>query len=273
LIAAAISAVAIIGILVLLVAFCLPLFTSNRLGEVFSFQWQPFGGKFGILPMCAGSLAVALLATGLALPPAIGICTLVQVLARGVIARVLLATIHFMTSIPTVIYGFVAVFLLVPSIREVFQTGTGFSLLAAALTLSLLILPTIVLVLHAWLEQLDPQLRFASAALGFSPIQQMRHVLLPAARQGLATAAVLGFGRAIGDTLISLMVGGNAAQFPDSLFDSIRTLTSHVALVLATESQSMAYQSVFAAGLLLFLFTGIINCFIRRLGKIRRTRS
>lgn len=265
-IATGLSAVAIFAMLLLLAAFCVPLFTSGRLNEILSWNWQPFSGQFGILPMCAGSLALSALALILAFPVAIGICTLIHVLTRGPMARFLLVLIHFMTSIPTVIYGFVSVFLLVPRVRDWFEAGSGFSLLTAALTLSVLILPTIVLVFHARLEQLDPVLRLASEAMGLSRIQQMRYVLLPAASRGLAVAAILGFGRAMGDTLISLMLAGNAAQFPGSLFASIRTLTAHIALVLATDSQSMAYQSVFAAGLLLFLLTGVVNLLIRKSG-------
>jgi phosphate transport system permease protein len=262
--ATAVSAVAIAAILLLLAIFCLPLLTSEGLTHVFSRQWQPFGGQFGILPMCAGSLAISSLALVLAFPLALGICTLVHVLARRFLAHFLLALIHFMTSIPTVVYGFVSVFLLVPRLREWFAAGTGFSLLAAALTLSLLILPTITLILHSRLAQLDPTLKLAAEAMGFTPVQQIRCVLLPAASRGLAAATVLGFGRAIGDTLISLMLAGNAPQFPGSLFASIRTLTAHIGLVVATDSQSMAYQSVFAAGLLLFLITGAVSLLIRK---------
>jgi phosphate transport system permease protein len=264
--ATAVSGVAIAAILVLLAYFCRPLLNCHGLATVFSRQWQPFGGQFGILPMCVGSLALATLSLALALPLALGICTLVQGLARDLLARFLLSLIHFMTSIPTVVYGFVSVFLLVPRLREWFAAGTGFSLLAAVLTLSLLILPTITLILHSRLAQLDPTLRLAAAAMGFTAVQQMRCVLLPAASRGLAVAAILGFGRAVGDTLISLMLAGNAAQFPDSLFASVRTLTAHIGLVLATDSQSMAYQSVFAAGLLLFLLTGTVSLLIRKSG-------
>lgn len=267
LMATVISAVAILAILALLVLFCLPLIESNRLAEVMSWRWRPFDGQFGILPMCAGSLALSLLALGLAFPMATGICTLVQVLANRLLAGFFLAFIRLMTGIPTVVYGFVSVFLLVPLIRDGFAQGTGFSLLTAALTLSLLILPTIMLVFHARLEQIDPLIRLSSEAMGFTPIQQMRHIFLPAASRELGAAAILGFGRAMGDTLISLMVAGNAAQFPDSLFGSMRTLTAHIALVVATDSQSMAYQSVFAAGLALFLLTGAITGLIHGLGQ------
>ena len=263
---------AIAAILMLLAYFCLPLVTSHGLATVFSRQWQPFGGHFGILPMGVGSLVLATLSLSVALPLALGICTLVHLLGRGSFARLLQALIHFMTSIPTVIYGFVSVFLLIPRLRDWFAVGSGFSLLAALLTLSLLILPTITLILQARLAQLDPTLRLAAEAMGFTRVQQMRCVLLPAAGRGLAVAAILGFGRAVGDTLISLMLAGNAAQFPDSLFASVRTLTAHIGLVLATDSQSMAYQSVFAAGLLLFLLTGMVSLLIRKTGS-RNGRS
>ncbi|MGD9972362.1 MAG: PstC family ABC transporter permease [Desulfatirhabdiaceae bacterium] len=262
--AAVVSAVAIVSILLLLIYFCLPLFTGNGLSRVFSWRWQPIDGQFGILPMCAGSLALSILALGIAFPPAIGICTLVHVLSRGVFARIVLILTHFMTGIPTVIYGFVSVFVLVPRIRSLSETGTGFSLLTAALTLAILILPTIVLVCYTRLEQLDPILRLASTAMGFTPIQQMRHVLMPAATKGVAAATILGLGRAMGDTLISLMLAGNAAQFPGSLFTSFRSLTAHIGLVVATDSQSLAYQSVFAAGLVLFLLVAALNLLIRK---------
>jgi phosphate transport system permease protein len=217
--------------------------------------------------MCVGSVSLSLCALGLAFPPAVGICCLVTILAPRKPARFFLILIHFMTSIPSVIYGFVSVFLLVPLVREWFRSGTGFSFLTAALCLSLLILPTIVLVFHARLQQVDPGLRLASEAMGLTPPQQLRHVLIPVASKGLVVALVLGFRRAMGDTMISLMLAGNAPQVPHSLFASIRTLTAHIALVLATDSQSMPYRSVFASGLILFLLMGAVNLLIRRLDR------
>ena len=265
LLAAGISAAAIFLMLALLFYFCLPLITSGGMRAVLSWQWKPFGGEFGILPICVGSLLLSVFALGLAFPTAIGICGFVTVLAPRGLARFLLALIHFMTSIPTVIYGFVSVFVLVPLVRDWVKIGTGFSFLTAGLTLSLLILPTIVLIFHARLQQIDPALRLAAEAMGLTPARQFLHVLIPVSSRGLVVAAVLGFGRAVGDTLISLMLAGNAPQVPGSVFDSIRTLTAHIALVVATDSQSMSYRSVFASGLILFLLMGGANFLIRRL--------
>ena len=101
-------------------------------------------------------------------------------------------------------------------------------------------------------------------SMGFSPIQQLLGLTLPLSRRGLGAAAALGFGRAIGDTLIPLMLAGNAARPPHSLLDPLRTLTAHIALVVATDSQSLAYASLFACGVALFLVSLAINLGLRR---------
>lgn len=262
--AAWLSAAVVLSIFSMLAWFCLPLFTEHRLGAVLEWRWDPVHQHFGILPMLLTSCLLTILALCIAFPMTVGICSLLHGTIRsGMPRRVLLFLVHFMTGIPTVIYGFVAVFVLVPLLRWVFETGTGFSLLAAGLTLSVLILPTMVLVLHAELDQADARYRLTAEALGFSPEQTMRTVLLPACRRALIVTVLLGMGRAVGDTLVSMMVAGNAAQIPHSLFDSVRTLTAHIALVLATDSHSMAYQSVFAAGLFLFLLMACLQALLR----------
>jgi len=139
------------------------------------------------------------------------------------------------------------------------------SLLTAALTLAVVILPTTVLVIHAQLRQVDPRVRLACAGLGMTPAQSLLCVLLPASRRGLLAAGLLGFCRAIGDTMIALMVAGNAPQFPASPADSVRTLTSHIPLVLAAPWGGPEHQTVAAAGLLLVLLSGLLSRLIRRL--------
>lgn len=266
--AAGLSAAVVVAIFSMLVWFCLPLFTEHRLGAVLAWRWDPIHQHFGILPMLITSCMLTILALCIAFPLTIGICSLLHgTIRNGVLRRMLLFLVHFMTGIPTVIYGFVSVFVLVPLLRWVFETGTGFSLMAACLTLSVLILPTMVLVLHAELDQAEARYRLTAEALGFSAEQTMRSVLLPACRRALIVTVLLGMGRAVGDTLVSLMVAGNAAQVPHSLFDSVRTLTAHIALVLATDSHSMAYQSVFAAGLFLFLLMSCFQAVLRLLAK------
>jgi len=257
--AAIFSALVVLALFGFLAYFTLPLFSNGQFTELFSLHWQPFHGQFGIIPMIIGTIALAFTALLIAYPLGLGICLFIHGLGPAWLSRPVLLLIHGMTAVPTVVYGFVAVFLLVPLLRDTFRSGTGFSLLAATLSLSILILPTIILLLNSQLQQIVPRLRLTATALGISRPQELLYISLPAASHGLIAAAILGFGRAVGDTLIALMVAGNATQIPDSAFDSIRTLTAHIALVVSTDSQSTTYHSLFAGGMILFLTTTSIN--------------
>jgi phosphate transport system permease protein len=259
------SLAAVVAIFGFLGWFSLPLLSRGRLFEVLSWSWQPFQGSYGILPMVVGTVLLALTAMSLAYPLGLGIACFVHGVGPKLTARALLALVRFMTSIPTVVYGFVAVFLLVPTVRAVAPRGTGFSWLAAGLTLALLVVPTVVLVIDAQFQQLEPRHRVLAAALGLSRSEALLHVVLPLSGRGLVTAAVLGFGRAVGDTLVALMVSGNAAQVPASPFESLRSLTAHIALVVTTDSRSRAYDSLFAAGLILLLTSSAVNLTLRSL--------
>lgn len=258
------AALGVAAILGFLAYFAWPLVAGGHLSQVFSWHWQPVRGQFGILPMLAGSLLLTLSAVLAAYPLAMGLCGFVHGAGRGPWVRPVLALIHFMTGIPTVVYGFVSVFVLVPRIRQ-WLGGTGYSWLAASLTLSLLILPTMVLLIHTQLRQTDSRVRLAAAALGLTPVQELLWVRLPQASQGLWAALILGWSRALGDTLIALMLSGNAPQVPQAVADSLRALTAHIALVVATDVGSAAYHSIFACGLILFAISAAVNLTLRRL--------
>jgi phosphate transport system permease protein len=260
-----VSCGSVLAILGFLTYFAVPILFEGHLADIFSWVWRPFQGQFGILPMAVGSLCLAVTAMAVAYPLGLGICGFAHGLGPRFLRGPLMGLINFMTSIPTVIYGFVSVIFLVPLVRGVFPESTGYSWLTATLTLSLMILPTIVLLIHAQLQQVDAKVSLASAALGFSPAQTLLWVMRPLASRGLWAAAVLGFCRALGDTIIALMVAGNAAQVPHSLLDAIRTLTAHIALVVATDSTSRAYQSIFVSALILFGVTAAVNLTLRRL--------
>ena len=266
--AAGVSVLCVAAIFGFLAYFCLPLLSGDQLGAVLSWHWRPTSGQFGILPMVVGSLLLSSSAMLLAYPLGLGLCCFVHGLgpARPSVdlGRPLMAVIRLMTSVPTVVYGLVSVFLLVPLIRSGFS-GSGFSWLAALLVLAVLVLPTIVLVLDSQLRLVGPPLRLTAAALGLTRAQELLHLTLPLSARGLKAAAVLGFGRAVGDTLIPLMLAGNAAQVPHSPLDALRALTAHIALVVATDSQSAAYTSLFACGVVLFLITLAVNLGLRRI--------
>lgn len=240
-------------ILLFLIYFSLPLFNPAVLKNILSFQWEPVHGKYGITAMGLTSIVLAVSAVLLALPVGLGISCLLAGLAPRKIAKAGHTIISFMTSIPTVIYGFVSVFLLVPFVRNIFQRGSGFCLLSAVPVLSILILPTIVLLISDSFKNIPRTHKESAQALGFTPVQEFIHVIIPSCKYGIMNALILGFGRAVGDTMIALMLAGNAPQIPNSLFNSVRTLTAQIALVLASDTQSLAFKSIFTSGLILFI--------------------
>ncbi|MFA6220709.1 MAG: ABC transporter permease subunit [Desulfomonilaceae bacterium] len=248
--------------------FALPIFHEEQISTVLSWSWKPVQGQFGIIPMAIGSICLGATSMCLAFPVGLGVCCCASGLAPKWFSSLILLVVRLMTSVPTVVYGFVSVFLLVPMVRGAFHHGTGFSWLAASITLSALVLPTVVLLIHTQFEQIDPGIRLTAAALGFKRVSQIVWVLIPASYQALFAAGILGFGRAVGDTIISLMLAGNAPQIPDSLLDSIRTLTAHIALVVSTEAGSSSYNSLFASGIILFGMSAAVNGTLRfiRLG-------
>jgi phosphate transport system permease protein len=261
-----VSSLAVAAIFLFLIYFTIPIIAEGDLPALLSWDWRPTAGQYGILPMAIGSLCLAVSATLVAYPAAVGICCFTHSLGPRSIARPVMIIIDFMTSVPTVVYGFVSAFLLVPFLRQCFEHGTGFSWLAASITLTVLVLPTIVLVIQTQLHQLGSETQLTATALGMSPAQSLLWVVLPQASRGLVAAAILGFGRALGDTIISLMLAGNAPQLPHSLLDSIRTLTAHIALVVATDVHSPAYHSLFLAGLILVTMSALVNVSIQWIG-------
>ena len=241
----------------------------------FEWVWQPYQGHFGILPMCAGSVLLALSALALGFPWALAIVIWhlteeAQALASarkgfGIFIRLL-------TTVPTVVLSFAAVFLLTPLLRTAFG-GTGMCLLGATLMLSLLILPTMVLVMESGLSQRLDALCPHALALGLSRYQLLCHCVLPKNRQTLIQAAVLGFGRACGDTLLPLMLAGNAPKLPTGFTESARTLSAHMALVTANEVGGAAYNSLFAAGLCLLCTTIAVTLVLRRLAPAKDQKT
>jgi phosphate transport system permease protein len=172
------------------------------------------------------------------------------------------ALVRFMTGIPTVIYGFVGIFLLVPLIREGFG-GAGMCVLAAGIILAVLISPTMVLFFSDSLQSVDPANVQAAKALGADRVQRLLYVMLPKAFGGLASGFILALGRALGDTLIALMLAGNAVRAPHGLLEPARTLTAHIALVKAADFDSLEFRSIFACGIALYLFTTAATVAVR----------
>lgn len=236
LLAAWLAGASVCAVFALIACFALPVVFSAQGGQIFSWVWRPDTHEFGILPMIVGSLLLSVSALLLSWPLAVGVaCAIQDGGKKRLFGCTVAGIVRFMTTIPTVVYGFAAVFLLVPVVREAAGKGSGLCWLSAALMLALLILPTMVLVMDSAMRTKERNVRITAAALGFTRSQTLACLVLPASRRWLLTAAILGFGRAAGDTLIPLMLTGNAPHVPESLFGSLRTLTAHMGLVTATE--------------------------------------
>jgi phosphate transport system permease protein len=266
LIAASISAL----IFFFLFYFSLPILSSGLIGEFLTRGWDPDQGVLGIFPMIVGTVYIAGLAMIWATPIGIGLAAFIQVFAPKPLANILRWTVEFMTGIPTVVYGFAALFFLVPAMRRIFRYGTGLCVLSASVMLALLVLPTITLVAQDRLATVPKSQVLAALSLGASRMETLLHVLLPGAWRGLISAVVLGGGRAVGDTLIALMLAGNAVSLPGSLLDSARTLTAHIALVTAADYESLTFKAIFLCGLVLFIFAGSNIVILRLVEKLKK---
>ena len=255
------SAILSISVTILIFGFMLilglPFIREGNFFILFTQPWSPHQGLYGIYPMIIGTMSVSLLSIAFALPLSLGCASLISVLGPKGFSRFFRKVVQFMTGVPTVIYGFIGIFLLVPIIREIFQGGSGMCILSASLMLTVLVSPTMILFFIDSFDQVPKTYINAIDALGGSKVQKLLHVMLPNAWRGILAGLILGLGRAFGDTLIALMIAGNAIKTPGSILDSARTLTAHIALVIASDYESMEFKSIYACGISLYIFTTI----------------
>ena len=263
--AVAVSASLTVLIFGFMVVLGLPLFEGGLFFDLLTSPWQPQRRIFGIRPMIVGTLAIASLSLGVAFPLSLGVSGLIAIIAPGRIARLVKAAVRLMTGIPTVVYGFVGVFLLVPVVRGLSGRGSGMCILTAGLMLGVMVAPTMILFFSDALARVPRGYRTAAEALGATPAQCLVYVLLPGAWRGIVGGLVLATGRAVGDTLIALMLAGNAVAVPGGLLDAARTLTSHIALIIAADFDSLEFKTIFACGILLYGFTTVAALAVRTL--------
>ncbi len=233
-----------------------PLVEKGRLGNLFTRPWLPDQGLYGIYPMMVGTVWIASLALLFGFPLSLGYSALVQLADdKKYFSRLLRGVAEIMTGIPTVVYGFVGIFLLVPFVRRWLGGGSGMCILSAALLLAVVVSPTMILFFTDSFARVPRAYLRAVDALGGRPVQKLLYVVLPRSLRGIGCGLVLAFGRAMGDTLIALMVAGNAVAVPGSISDSARTLPAHIALVTAADFDSLEFRTLFACGLVLYLMT------------------
>jgi len=236
----------------------LPLFWEGNFFAIMTQPWAPDSNQFGIYPMIAGTIAISLLTIIFAFPLSLGCATLIHLENKSKSGRFIRKTVEIMTGVPTVIYGFVGIFLLVPLMRDFFHAGSGMCVLTAALMLTLLVSPTMILLFCDSFARVPKSYGDAVMAMGGTPTQQFLYITLPSSKSGIITGVALASGRVIGDTLIALMIAGNAVQVPGSPLDSARALTSHIALVFAADYNSPEFKAIFACGIFLYMFSSII---------------
>ncbi len=271
---ACVSGLITCSIFVFLLIPGLPLFLGGRFFSILTDPWAPGLGQYGIYPMITGTLSITLLTMLFAFPLSLGCATLMSMENSSRLSWLLRKTVEMMTGVPTVIYGFVGIFLLVSLVRNTFVSGgSGMCVLSAALMLTLLVSPTMILLFCDSFSRVPRSYGDAVLALGGTEVQKFLYVTLPNSWPGILMGFTLAFGRVLGDTLIALMIAGNAVQAPGSLFDSVRTLTSHIALVFAADYNSPEFQAIFACAILLYFFSSILAIAVRLIHDRWRIKS
>ncbi|MHB8069927.1 MAG: phosphate ABC transporter permease subunit PstC [Desulfobaccales bacterium] len=236
----------------------LPLIMRTGLKDfIFSTHWAPTKGFFGIGAMIVSSLLVTLGAMVIGVPLGLACAIVLAEFCSETMRRLLKPTLELLAGIPSVVYGFLGVIWLVPLIRD-HLGGPGLSLLAAAVILGIMILPTVISISIDALTAVPDVYRDGSIALGATEWQTVRRVVLPAASSGIITAVILGMGRAIGETMAVIMVAGNAIKLPSSVLEPVRTLTSNIALELGYAA-GRHREALFATGIVLFVIIMILN--------------
>lgn len=258
---AGIFILAIILITVFIFAKGLPLITKIGIGNfLFETEWNPLNGVFGIWTMFIGSLAVTFASLLWAVPLGLATAVFMAEVAPAYVGRLLGSFVELLAGIPSVVFGFIGLILIVPFIRQHFG-GSGLSVLAGAIVLGIMILPTIITISRDSILAVPKEYKEGSLALGATHYQSISHVILPAAKSGIITAIVLGMGRAIGETMAVVMVTGNSAVIPNSLLSSTRTMTSNIVIEMGY-AVGDHQAALFATGTILFIFIVILNLLV-----------
>lgn len=225
--------------------------------------WGPSYGEFGILSMIIGSFYVTGGALIIGVPIAVACAIFLAEMAPQRLARLFRPIIELLAGIPTVVYGFFGLIVIVGFIKAHFNVP-GFSVLAASLMLAIMILPTVINISEDAIRAVPKHYKEGSLALGATHWQTIRYVILPCARSGLISAIFLGMGRAIGETMAVIMVAGNTALIPGSVLDPVRTLTINIALEMGYAYGDHS-SSLFATGIVLFVLIICLNALVMRL--------
>lgn len=234
-------------------------------------EWFPTASpspQYGLLPLLLGTFWVSLFAILFSLPFGVAVAVYLAEIASMRVRNVLKPVIELLSGIPSVVYGFFGLVVIVPFLQKTLQLPVGETALAGSIVLAIMALPTIITVAEDAMRTVPRSMKEASLALGATHWQTIYRVIIPYAKSGILSAAVLGIGRAIGETMAVLMVTGNAAVIPHSLLEPVRTIPATIAAELGeTAAGSGHYQALFMLGCILFVLTMIISISVEMIGK------
>jgi phosphate transport system permease protein len=272
-----ISVLFVLLISLFLIREAVPAFIKIPADSLFNTRWYPIEGMYGILPLLTGSLTITIGASLIAIP--LGLLTAVYIseIAPPWTKEILKPLVEILAGIPSVVLGFLGILVLSPFLRETFNLPTGLTALTGSILLGWAAIPTIVSVSEDALNTVPASYREASLALGCTRWQTIWGVAVPSARSGIITAIMLGVGRVIGETMTVMMVTGNAPTMPDGLRTiilPIRTMTATIASEMGEVANgSDHYQVLFLIGLILFIFSLVINVIAFQISSRRIKRS
>lgn len=220
-------------------------------------KWKPANNLYGILPMIIGSVYVTAGALVIGVPVGILTAVFMAEFCPGWLYKIMKSAVNLMAGIPSVVYGFFGLVVLVPFVREVFG-GRGMSVLTAAMLLGLMILPTIINVSETSIQAVPKSYYEGGLALGASHERSVFYTVLPAAKSGIFAGVVLGMGRAVGETMAVMMVAGNQPVIPAKITSGVRTLTTNIVMEMGYATD-LHREALIGTAVVLFVFILIIN--------------
>ncbi|MBQ8836504.1 MAG: phosphate ABC transporter permease subunit PstC [Clostridia bacterium] len=255
---ACVSIAAVVLICVFLFANGMPaIFEIGVTDFLLGIEWRPSNNIFGILPMIIGSLYVTAGALVIGVPVGMLCAVFLAKFCPDPLYKLLKPAVNLMAGIPSVVYGFFGLVVIVPFIRDNIG-GRGMSVLTASILLGIMILPTIINVSESSIRAVPTSYYEGGLALGATHERSVFHTVLPAAKSGIFAGVVLGIGRAIGETMAVMMVAGNQPVIPDEITDGVRTLTTNIVMEMGY-STDLHREALIATAVVLFVFILIIN--------------
>ena len=255
--AALFSVLAVVVISLFLFASAFP--TIKEIGPInflFGKIWKPSNDIYGIFPMIVGSVYVTGISILIGVPLGLFTALYMTYFAPKRLYRVMKPAVELLAGIPSIVYGFFGLMVLVPLFRSIF--GSGKSIMTASVLLSFMILPTIITVSESSLRALDNSLLEGALALGDTKEKAVFRVMVPAASSGILSSVILGVGRSIGETMAVVMVAGNQPRIPGGVRDGVRTMTANIVLEMGYATD-LHREALIATGAVLFVFVLILN--------------